>query len=219
MSQDKPKLGLHNWPGIPKEAVEILRAQGTQRKFQKNQMVVAIGDEFENLFLIEEGRFSFSIMNKHGDLSIYGYKGAGSTWGLTAAVLGEPAKFFFEATEESVATCVHRNTIWSLIDSDPIVRRGVIMALGWDVRQSIAVAHAFATLPLKRRLANFLVENANENGTIELSQAIIARNLGVSRYALGTNLQKLKHQSLIKIEYGRVRVLDPVELAKLGAPA
>ncbi|MEM1176268.1 MAG: Crp/Fnr family transcriptional regulator [Pseudomonadota bacterium] len=198
------------------EVIDILRSHGTRRAYKKNQIVVSIGDDFENLFLIESGRFSYSIMNAQGDVSIYGYKAAGSTWGLTAAIAEKPAAFLFEAVEDSALTCVHRSALWSLIDSDPVVRRGVILGLGWAVRQAISFAHSQLTLPLKNRLAKFLLENADEDNTVELSQSILARNVGVSRYALGTQLQRLKNQSLIDIEYRRIRLLEPDQLAKIA---
>lgn len=217
MLNSEIKRGVQHESELSEEVVEILRSHGTRQTYKKNQMIVSIGDDFDNLFLIDEGRFSYSIMNKRGELSIYGYKAAGSTWGLTASVLGKPAFFFFESVEDSVATCVHRSKLWSLIDSDPVVRRGVILGLGWAVRQSISVGHQNLTLPLKGRVAKFLISNSDENGIIELSQSVIARNLGVSRYALGTHLQKLKRASVIEIEYRRLRVLDPHRLAKIGS--
>lgn len=217
MLSPETKRGVQHEAEMSADVIEILRAHGTRRKFGKNQMVVGIGDDFDHLFLIESGRFSFSMMNEQEDLAIYGYKAEGSTWGLTAAILGKPAFFIFESVEESVATCVHRDTLWSLIDSNPVVRRGIILGLGWAVRQSISVGHEQLTLPLRRRLVNFLIANANEHGNIELSQSVIARNLGVSRYALGMHLQKLKRASLIEIEYRRVRVLNSDRLAQTGA--
>ena len=217
MGNSEPKRGVQHEAEMSRKVIDILRSHGTRRTYHKNQIVVAIGDDFENLFLIESGRFSYSILDAQGNLSIYGYKAAGSTWGLTAAITGKPAAFVFESVEEGVLTCVHRKTLWALVDSDPVVRRGVILGLGWAVREAISFAHNQRTRSLNSRLASFLLENADEDDIIELSQSIIARNLGVSRYALGTHLQKLKHRSLIEIEYRRIRIMEPVELAKIGA--
>ncbi len=216
MSEEKSKIGLTLGLDMPLEAVEILRSHGTTRTYQTNQMAVSVGDDFDNLFIVEEGRFSISIIDRHGRSSIYGYLGAGSTWGLKAALTGKPASFFFEAVEESTVTCVSRKTLWTLIDNNKIARHGIIFSLGWAVSMSTSFGHQERTLPLKSRLANFLIANADKHGTVELPQAVLARNLGVSRYAVGSHLQDFKRRSLIEIEYGRVRIIAPDELQRLG---
>jgi|GEM_PF-6366449 len=206
-------------PGITEDVLDLFRANGTRHTYQKNQLIVTVGDDFDSLFLIEEGKFSFSSIDRNGRASVYGYKSAGSLWGLAGVLLGTPASFFFEAVEESVAVCVSREALWKLIDQDPIVRRGIIRRLGWAVFEATTFGHEERMLPLKKRLANFLIRNANEAGTLELSQSVLARNLGVSRYAVGTQLQTLKRLSLIEIAYGRVRILDPESLKAYGTMA
>ncbi len=218
MRNPEAKRGGPHEAEMSDEVIEILRAHGTRKTYKKKQLVVSIGDDFDSLFLIEAGRFSYSIMNAQGDVYIYGYKATGSTWGLTASLTGKPAAFSFEAVEDSVLTLVHRKTLWALIDSHPVVRQGVILGLGWAVRKAIAVGHEQLTLPLPKRIANFLLDNADAEGNVELSQSVLARNMGVSRYALGNHLQKLKQQSLIEIAYGRVKVINMAALERLGMP-
>jgi len=205
-------------PGISEQVIRALRAHGQRRKYQKGQLIVTAGDDFEELFIIQEGKFSYSSIDRHGNASVYGYKEADSIWGLAGALMRTPASFFFEAVEESVATCVSHDELWRLIDSDPAIRRGVIYRLGWAVFEATSFGHQERTLPLKKRLANFLLKNADDSGTLELPQSVLARNLGVSRYAAGTQLQNLKKLSLIEIEYGRVRVLDRDQLSAFASP-
>lgn len=214
MAKTDPKLE----PGISEQVIGALRAHGHRRTYQKGQLIVTAGDDFEELFIIERGKFSYSSIDRHGNASVYGYKEAGSIWGLAGALMRTPASFFFEAVEESVATCVSHDQLWGLIDSDPAIRRGVIYRLGWAVFEATSFGHQERTLPLKKRLANFLLKNADETGTLALPQSVLARNLGVSRYAAGTQLQNLKKLSLIEIEYGRVRVMDRDQLKAFAAP-
>ena len=203
-------------PGITEEVLDLFRANGTRHTYQKNQLVIAVGDDFDNLFLIESGKFSFSSIDRNGRSSVYGYKSPGSLWGLAGVLLGTPATFFFEAVEESAAVCVSREEIWKLIDHDPIIRRAIIRRLGWAVFEATTFGHEERMLPLKKRLANFVIRNANEDDVLELPQSVLARNLGVSRYAVGTQLQMLKRLSLIGIEYGRVRILNKSKLMQFG---
>ncbi|MEL7042693.1 MAG: Crp/Fnr family transcriptional regulator [Pseudomonadota bacterium] len=206
-------------PGITEEVLDLFRANGTRHTYQKNQLVIAVGDDFDNLFLIEAGKFSFSSIDRHGRSSVYGYKSPGSLWGLAGVLLGTPASFFFESVAESVAVCVSREALWALIDHDPVIRRAIIRRLGWAVFEATTFGHEERMLPLKKRLANFLIRNADDDGVLELPQSVLARNLGVSRYAVGTQLQMLKRLNLIEIEYGRVRILNRSRLMQFGEPS
>ena len=213
---DRSPQGLLE-PGITEEVLDLFRANGTRHTYQKNQLVIAVGDDFDNLFLIEAGKFSFSSIDRNGRSSVYGYKSPGSLWGLAGVLLGTPASFFFESVEESVAVCVSRQALWKLIDNDPVIRRGIIRRLGWAVFEATTFGHEERMLPLKKRLANFLIRNAGEDDVLELPQSVLARNLGVSRYAVGSQLQLLKRLSMVEIEYGRVRILNRSALKQFGA--
>lgn len=133
MEKNKQTQGLDFEPDMPEAAVDILRGSGVSRSYRANQTVVNLGDEFPELFIVDKGRFSISIIDEHGNAWIYGYLSRGSTWGIKAVLTEGPAGFVFEALEESTATCVDRRTLWSLIDNDPIVRRGVILSLGRSI--------------------------------------------------------------------------------------
>lgn len=209
MSKPKSNHGLVFEHDMPDDAVKALLATGVRRLYQAGQMVVNLGDDFPELFIIETGRFSISVTDDLGNAWIYGYLGPGSTWGLKAVLTEKPASFVFEAEEASTVTCVDRKTLWTLIDTDPVVRRGVILSLSWSITKATERAHKERSLPLRVRLRSFLIENADEHGVLKLTQAEMARNLGVSRYALGSQLQKLKQMQMLEIKYGQVRLLDP----------
>ena len=203
-------------PGITEEVLDLFRANGIRHTYQKNQLVIAVGDDFDNLFLIESGKFSFSSIDRNGRSSVYGYKSPGSLWGLAGVLLGTPATFFFEAVEESAAVCVSREEIWTLTDHVPFIRRANIRRLGWAVFEPTTFCPDERMLPHTKRLAYFVIRTATEHSVLELPQSVLARNLGVSRYAVGTQLQMLKRLALIGIEYGRVRILNKSKLMQVG---
>lgn len=219
MSKPKSNHGLVFEPDMPEAAVETLQATGVRRFYQAKQMVVNLGDDFPELFIIESGRFSISVTDELGNAWIYGYLGPGSTWGLNAVLTDKPAGFVFEAVEDSIVKCVDRKTLWTLIDTDPVVRRGVILSLGWSITKATEYAHKERSRPLRVRLRSFLIENADDDGVLKLTQAEMARNLGVSRYALGSQLQKLKQLQLVEVRYGQIRLLDPDQLVQYRSPS
>ena len=190
------------------EALAILRSHGTTRRFDKGQVAITFGDAYTHAMILEEGSFSFSITEEDGTTLNYGYMGPGAVWGLSPLLRETPASFTFAAAEESVLSLVSRETLWSLIDNNPIVRRGVILQLCWAIAKANRLGHEERANPLRCRLAMFLIRRAGQSDVIDLTQAELAQNLGASRYAVGQHLQRLKNLSLIDIQYGRVTIKD-----------
>ena len=179
MQVSKSAQGLEFEPDMPKEALDVLRSFGARRSFRAQQIVANLGDDYPDLFVVEEGRFSISVIDEYGNSWIYGYLGPGSTWGLKAVLTRAPAGFVFEALEDSTVICVDRKTLWSLIDENSIVRRGVISSLGWSITKATEFAHKERSLPLRVRLRYFLVEKSDAEGVIKLTQRDMSRILGV----------------------------------------
>jgi len=211
-------LGIPFGKTMSDEALAILRSHGTPRKYNKGQFAVSVGDALNHVLMIEEGSFSFSITEEDGTKSNYGYVGAGTVWGIGIVLREDSASLDFEAVEDSVLNLISRETLWHLIDNDPIVRRDVIIQLSWMIRKAAEFGHEERTNPLRRRLVKFLIRNATQSGTIDLSQEELAQNLGVSRYALGKHLHLLKELSLIDVEYKRITLKDEHGLMKFATP-
>ncbi len=200
-------------PGLSSEVQDILRPYGVQLKVDKGHVLHATGDRIDALYIVDQGACSFSRLNEEGSVEIYGYVRAGNTFAMANPLLQRPATFFFEAVEESVITRVNEATLWRLIDSNERVRREVILSLARDLMMAVDLAHEFRTLSLAQNLARFLVRNADQAGSLHLSQEEIANNLGASRFAIGNHLQALKELDLIDIQYGRINVKDSPGLA------
>ena len=177
MAKPKPRLE----PGISEEVIGALRAHGKRRTYQKGQLIVTAGDDFEELFIIEEGKFSYSSIDRHGNASVYGYKEAGSMWGLAGALMRTPASFFFEAVEESVATCVSHDELWRLIDSDPIIRRGIIYRLGWAVFEATSFGSPIFCLRMRMNPGHWNCRNRFWRGILVFQDLRPVRSFKTSR--------------------------------------
>lgn len=67
------------------------------------------------------------------------------------------------------------------------------------------------------RLTSFLLEEADEEGWLGLTQGEIAGLVGVSRQALNRAMVSLREHGIIETRRGRIRLLDPAAAERIAA--
>lgn len=193
-----------------------IRPLGAKLSFEEGRHVYTTGDLHPYLYLIESGRFSFSRIGKSGRRGTFGIMGAGGSFGLYPLFLGIPMVYHCECIEAAVIVRIDRDSLNSLIDSDPDVRWAVINSLSRRLKRVTLSLHDERMLPLRHRLALRITEIAKPDGSVLLNQTELADFLGVSRFALNKALKQFKDAALISIGYGRIQIIDKVGLQRYG---
>ncbi|MEL7130295.1 MAG: Crp/Fnr family transcriptional regulator [Pseudomonadota bacterium] len=195
---------------------EKLKPLGTEVTFATGNQVYRPGDVHPFLYLIEEGRFSFSRIGKSGRRATFAILGAGGTFGLYPLFLGIPLLYHCECIERGKMVRLDRDSMNALIDQDAEVRWAVIDALARRLKRVTVAFHDERMLPLRHRLALRLPEIADRDGKVTLTQSQLADLFGVSRFALGKALKPFRQEGLIEVGYGEVVVNNPQGLREYG---
>ena len=198
------------------EVQNKIRPLGAKLSFEEGQHVYTTGDLHPYLYLIETGRFSFSRIGKSGRRGTFAIMGAGGSFGLYPLFLGIPMVYHCECIEPATIARIDRDSLNSLIDSDPDVRWAVINSLSRRLKRVTLALHDERMLPLRHRLALRITEIANPDGSVPLNQTELADFLGVSRFALNKALKQFKEAGLITVGYGRIQIVDKVGLQRYG---
>jgi CRP/FNR family transcriptional regulator len=70
---------------------------------------------------------------------------------------------------------------------------------------------------LNVRLASFLLDRADgSDAGVQITHQGLARELGSSREVMSRLLHSMEERGLVRVERGRIDVLDPVELAEMA---
>jgi CRP/FNR family transcriptional regulator len=101
-----------------------------------------------------------------------------------------------------------------LIKRRPDVALAIIQNLGARLRQLVGLVEDLSLRQVSARLAKLLLETASGQDRA-LTQQEMAARLGTVREMIGRSLRQLETRGLIKIERGKIVILDRTGLEKL----
>ena len=202
---------------LDRHVQDKIRPLGTRLTFQVGEQVYRPGEHHPYLYLVEEGRLSFSRIGKSGRRGTFAIIGAGGSFGLYPLFLDIPVVYLCECTDSAQVVRINQESLNSLIDTNEDVRWAVIDSLSRRLKSVTVALHDERMLPLRHRLALRLPELASPNGKVSLNQTELADFLGVSRFALSKALKLFKEDGLINIGYGRIEIVDRQRLTRYGA--
>lgn len=207
--------------GVPQADVTELLSIARRRTFRREEVVFHHGDPAESLHLISKGRFASRIVTPLGQSAMLAVHGPGEAFG-ELALLGEGARrsATVEALEQAETFSVIRNDFHALAHRNPGVKDVLLALLAEQIRRAnerIVVAHYLDSETRIRWALLQLVDAYAAGGdetVIPLTQEQLAELAGAARATVNRVLRDEEGRGNVKLERGRVRVLDAVELAR-----
>jgi CRP/FNR family transcriptional regulator len=117
----------------------------------------------------------------------------------------------------SQVTCLilERDDLLMLIRKHPDLALAALSDLAGQLRELVMLVEDLAFRSVRARLARLLLAEAAE-GTAEVTQQELAERTGTVREIAGRALRRMAEERLVKLERGRVIVLDRTRLAKVA---
>jgi len=103
-----------------------------------------------------------------------------------------------------------------LLAEDAAFRRAVLRNYAERVGELVVVIQDVLFHALPQRLARLLVPRARD-GVVEATHQAIAAELGSAREVVSRALARFERDELIRVERGRIVILDADRLARAGA--
>ena len=197
---------------LPPDVLEKLIQVGSTKPYKKGALIHQEGDATETMCLVQSGRISGFRQNPHGKLGAAFVVGEGVVFGLFPLLMQRPRSHNCEALEDCTLVHIERAQIWKLIEEDPDVRRCIFNCLCDRLSLAYDVLEEERYLSLPKRLAKRLLNFADAQGVVPLTQHILAEQLGVSRVSLGKALKHLKSLGFVESGYGEIRVIEAAGL-------
>ena len=218
-------LSAGDWfGGLPAPLQQLILSRSLARKYAKGQ-VISIEDSVpKGLFAVLEGQVHVVREIGTGDEALMHVAEPGYWFGEFGVLTGRPTVVTFVA-HSPVRTLVLPKAQFDRIVSDEPRYFQEFARLALD-RYAILI-RAFSELRdlapeprLRGRLAAMARVQQQDRpsaapASLAVSQAELARMVGVSRQTLNAILGKLRQERLIEVEFRRIRVLD---LARLANP-
>jgi len=204
------------------EQTRAVLAGARRRRFVRGDVIFHEGERGDTLHLLDRGHVAVRVTTPMGDTATLRVLGRGDTFGELAVVSPAPRNATVEALDAVETLGLHRGHFDDLRRAHPGIDRVLLEAVIAEVRRlSTQLLEAmYVPVPTRvyRRLADLTVLYAPGGGpvVIPITQDDLAGLSGTTRPTANKVLQELADNGVIDISRGKISVVDPDRLRRLG---
>jgi CRP/FNR family transcriptional regulator, cyclic AMP receptor protein len=210
---------------LPREALDDILLQATEKSVRRGQTVFQKGDEGSYMVAVLSGRIRISATSPEGREITLNMIDAGEVFGDMALLGGKPRSADATALEDSILMVVERRNFLPYLTSSNELALRVIDLLCERLRETSETLGNFAMLDLPGRLARKLLNLAGEYGKpangrirldIRLSHTDLGRFVGSSRESVNKQMRAWEEAGIVAREAGRIAVCKPAVLRRIA---
>ncbi len=212
-----PVAALHAQPyfkALDEDELKQLARTLIEKNYDKDEVVFLEGEECRGLYIVRQGSIKVYKLSPEGREQILTYTQAGGSFNEVAVFDGGPNPANVSAVEPTTLWIVPRVAILDLIERRPEVAIAIIQNLGTRLRHLVGLVEDLSLRQVTARLAKLLLETASGPGRT-LTQQEMAAQLGTVREMVGRSLRTLESRGFIKIEHGKIVIMDRKGLEKI----
>ncbi len=199
---------------LDEEELRQLARTLVERGFEKDEVVLIEGEPCQGLCIVSQGSIKIYKLSPEGREQILTYVHAGGSFNEVAVFDGGPNPANASSVEPTSIWIVPRPAIIDLIKRRPDVALAIIQNLGIRLRHLVGLVEDLSLRQVSARLAKLLLETASAQERA-LTQQEMAARLGTVREMIGRSLRTLEARGYIKIEHGKVVILDREGMEKM----
>lgn len=195
-----------------------------ERRYRRGDFVFHEGDACEGLYVVKSGRARVYKISPEGREQVLLVAGPGETFNEVAVFDGGPNPASVEALEPTVLLLLRKSDLLAIVDAEPEVGRAFTRVFASHLRRLAGLVEDLSFKTVTGRVARILLDQlpSASEGRVEeprphrLTQRQIAAMAGTAREVAARALKALEQQGAIRIERGRIVVIDHRLLASLG---
>ncbi|MGN6465819.1 MAG: Crp/Fnr family transcriptional regulator [Rhizobiaceae bacterium] len=186
----------------------------TERSFARGAYICHRGDRLDYWTGVAEGLVKISTISLSGKAMTFAGIGTGGWFGEGSVLKDEPRQYDLVALRDTRLTMMNRATFFWLYENSTGFNRFLVRQLNERMGQFIATIEHDRILDAKARVARNLswlfnpVLYPGAGSRIEITQEELGLLAGVSRAVANRSLAELEEEGLIRVEHGRISVLD-----------
>lgn len=201
------------------EVLEALSERLRRRHYRRGDSIFVTGDPGSSLYIVEQGRVKLSLLSSEGKEAIIDLLGPTEVFGELALLDGEPRSADAAAAEPSDLLLLERGEFLAFIQRHPEACIELLGVLSRRIRRDSMLLQDSIFLDVRARLARTLIRiaDARPDGALvtpKLTQAELAGLCGTTRETLNKWLGTFQDEALIRLEQGRIVILEPDALRR-----
>lgn len=187
------------------ESEAVLRGAIQFHEVEGRQLLIQKGDTVGGVYLVGEGALRVYSMNANGRESTLYWIEPGESCILAMNCVF--SNILYPAWVESARTRTRLAVIPSHVyrqihETEKCVQQFTFEVLSARIFDLMSTLEDVATLPLDRRLANFVLKKSSSEHRLDMSHEEIASHLGTAREVVSRHLSSLEKLGLIRVGRG-----------------
>jgi CRP/FNR family transcriptional regulator len=172
------------------------------------------GQAAQSFLLVESGEVKVHTWSADGrDVVLYRVRPGELCVLTTISLIGDhPYRADAVVTSPTRAGVLAAPRFHELLDESPVFRRFVFNQLSARLADVLARLESLMLDRVPRRLAQCLLREVDEQGTVRATHERLARDIGTAREVVSRHLGQLEKQGLVTTRRGRIDILDPEQL-------
>ncbi|AAP86011.1 Transcriptional regulator (plasmid) [Cupriavidus necator H16] len=220
MADPIPFARMPLFRGIDAEVLDALRQAATPQHLRKGEFLFRRGEACQGLYVVVEGLVKLALPTAPASertleraIEVFG---PGAIFGEDALFLDAPQVADCQAQARTTVLHVSKLALWGAVERDPLVSTQLLRNLSGRLHTLMRDIEAVSLQNALQRVASFLHEQAQAGRRTWLActQRVIASKLGVTPETLSRVMSRFSAQKLVKLERGKIFLLDAEGLAR-----
>lgn len=203
---------------ISGDDLSTIQANKTCSYFKKDQPLFIEGSLPRGVFCLNEGKVKIYSRGSEGKEQIIHVAKAGEVVGFRAMFSGEPYSVGANTLEESNICFISKNDFLSLVDTNTVLRNGILKELSKELAGRASFIKNMAQKSVRERFASALLilDDIYKDDFINLSREDLANFVGTATETLIRLLKDFKDEGFVKTHVRKIEVLDKEGLIQLA---
>lgn len=209
--------------GLPEDLIERVAALAFRRSFGKDEVIFSQGDDGDALYGVVSGRVRISAAGPEGREVFLNIMEPGDAFGEIAVIDGLPRTAGAVALDPATLIVIKRADFLHVLRHEPALAMHLLELFCQRLRWTSDLVEESAFLVGPARLARRLLVLAALHGRpvddhmeLSLSQAELARFLGISRQFVNQHLQTWRANGWVALGRGSIVIKDPEALGRVA---
>jgi CRP-like cAMP-binding protein len=203
---------------LPDAQLEEIRPLVRERSYARGDLVILEGDECEAIYFVKSGRVKVYKTSAEGKEQVLRIMQPGDTFNEVPVFDGGDNPASVEALDAVSLYVLPVEDMQRLILRVPAISANVIRILASRLRHLVGLVEDLSFRHVTGRVAKILLQHGRDTGagTGRLTQQEMATMAGTAREMVGRALKALEQAGAIKMERGRIVILDKDALERLS---
>jgi CRP/FNR family transcriptional regulator, cyclic AMP receptor protein len=199
---------------LDERALEDVARWLLARAYRPGEHIIDEGEEPPGMFFVVRGRVRLSRTAPDGREQVLAMVGAGENFNAVPLFDERPNPATARAMSPVRCLLLPRDALPALLRRHPDLALAALREMAEQLRDLVVLVEDLAFRSVRERLARQLLFEAAE-GSAELTHQELAERAATVREIAGRALRQLAQEGLVRLERGRVVVLDRDGLARI----